>query len=87
MRAVMDRVSTSTTRSRCSRSNEITDEKAPRSGSTPPTTLVPPPNGTTATPSPAHSSRTEATSSAVLGNTTASGAVVQSPERWRKRSG
>ena len=40
------------------RSSETSASKRPRSGSSPPTTLVPPPNGTTATPSSLHAYRT-----------------------------
>ena len=47
--AVSDVRSTSSRRSSRRRSSEITPRSRPRSGSTPPTTLVPPPNGTTAT--------------------------------------
>ena len=63
-------------------SREITPACSPRNGSTPPTTLVPPPNGTTASgrcvstaralPAPAHG---------WPGSTTASGAPSGEPER------
>src|SRR6266508_2099280 len=47
--------STSTTPASRPRSSETAPAQAsPTSGSTPPTTLVPPPNGTTATPAPDH---------------------------------
>ena len=51
------------------------------------TTLVPPPNGTTATRSLPQASRTAFTSAADPGRTTASGALAPSPARRRIRSG
>ncbi len=56
-------------------------------GSTPPTTLVPPPNGITAIPCWAQMASTAATCSAFAGSATASGPPVASPERIRIRSG
>ncbi len=53
----------------------------------PPTTEVPPPNGTSATCRSLHHSTTEATSSWSAGSTTASGASSASPARILSRSG
>ncbi len=74
---VASRETGSTSRSRSSerRSSAITAAKPSRTGSTPPTTLVPPPKGTTATRSRAHASSTASTSSADPGCATASGAL------------
>jgi hypothetical protein len=55
-------------------------------GSTPPTTLVPPPNGTTATRASAQAVSTARTWSAEAGVTTASGARDASPARSLSRS-
>jgi hypothetical protein len=68
------------------RSREMAAAKPARSGSTPPTTLVPPPNGVTATPASAQAASTAATSSCEPGYTTASGALEPSPARRRSRS-
>ena len=45
------------------RSSETSASNGPRSGSRPPTTLVPPPNGTTATPASAQTCSTASTCS------------------------
>ena len=65
----------------------IAASKPERSASTPPTTLVPPPNGTTATPDSSQIERIRATSSPEPGATTASGADSSAPDRSRIRSG
>ncbi len=59
----------------------------PASGSTPPTTLVPPPKGTTAIPRRSHSDRSASVSACEAGETTASGAGWGSPRRRASRSG
>ena len=60
--AVRDSSSSASIRLILPRLRVITEVNAPRSGSTPPTTLVPPPNGTTAIRSAAQKARISATS-------------------------
>ena len=59
--AVSERSSTDSRRSIRPRSSDTTPAKPSRGASRPPTTLVPPPNGTTATPCSAQTRRTAAT--------------------------
>ena len=59
--AVSERSSTASTASMRPRSSETTPAKPSRGASRPPTTLVPPPNGTTATPCSAQIRSTAAT--------------------------
>lgn len=61
--------------------------KSRRCGASPPTTLVPPPKGTTASRCVEQARSTASTSSWVAGRTTACGASVTSPARMRSRSG
>ena len=77
---------TSTVEASLLRSSVTAASMPSRTGSTPPTTLVPPPNGITAIRCSAQAASTAATCSAESGSTTASGAFDASPERIRTRS-
>ena len=68
-------------------SRAITAACSPLSGATPPTTLVPPPNGTTASEAEAQARSNAITCSWERGKTTASGAPSGVPARIRTRSG
>ena len=73
--------------SKCARSTEITARWPPASGVRPPTTEVPPPKGTIATPSRPHHASRAATSSSSRGATTASGQSTSGRSRQDSRSG
>ena len=84
-RAVIETASTSVPR-RFAVSRLMTARKPARAGRTPPTTLVPPPNGTTATEALEHASSNGCSRAPESMLTTASGASAIRPDRRSSRS-
>lgn len=84
--ATRDTGSTETRRPSPARSNATTADLDPRKASTPPTTEVPPPNGTTAMSYSTQTRSTSRTSSGDAGCTTASGTASSPCPRRRNKS-